>query len=107
MRTFAHLVVALSVVLTSESCSRRVQQVELAQGAPANVAELWQEPTAPRDLFSGAGSERLAPQSDTFSFVARDTSGWSPGFDVRDAHGVEWSVKLGPEAQSEVVTSRI
>ena len=79
MRTFAHLVVALSVVLTSESCSRRLHQVELAQGAPANVAELWQEPTAPRDLFSGAGSERLAPQSDTFSFVARDTSGWSPG----------------------------
>ena len=28
-------------------------------------------------------------------------------FDVRDAHGVEWSVKLGPEAQSAVVTSRI
>jgi hypothetical protein len=39
--------------------------------------------------------------------VARDTSGWSPGFDVRDAAGAEWSVKLGPEAQSEVVSSRI
>jgi hypothetical protein len=39
--------------------------------------------------------------------VARDTSGWSPGFDVRDANGLEWSVKLGPEAQSEIVISRI
>ena len=107
MRRLAHLVVALGVVLASESCARGLQQVELAQGAPSNVGELWQEPTMPRDLFSGAGSETLAPTSDTFSFVARDTSGWSPGFDVRDAHGVEWSVKLGPEAQSEVVTSRL
>jgi hypothetical protein len=39
--------------------------------------------------------------------VARDTSGWSPGFDVRGRDGVEWSVKLGLEAQSEVVSSRI
>jgi hypothetical protein len=36
-----------------------------------------------------------------------DTSGFSPGFDVRDAEGLDWSVKLGPEAQSEVVASRI
>ena len=107
MRTLAHLVIALGVVLASESCAKRLQQVDLPQGAPAHVAELWQQPTAPRDLFAGAGGERLAPQSDTFSFVTRDTSGWSPGFDVRDANGVEWSVKLGPEAQSEVVTSRI
>jgi hypothetical protein len=81
--------------------------VHLAEGPPASISELWQEPSAPRDLFFGAGGERLAPKSDTFTFVARDTSGWSPGFDVRDANGLEWSVKLGPEAQSEIVTSRI
>ena len=40
-------------------------------------------------------------------FVARDTSGRSPGYDVRDRNGTVWSVKLGPEAQSEVVASRI
>ena len=108
MRTLTHLVVALGVVLASESCARGLQQIELAQGAPANVAELWQEPTTPGGISSRAQEAIwLAPKSDTFTFVARDTSGWSPGFDVRDANGVEWSVKLGPEAQSEVVTSRI
>ena len=47
------------------------------------------------------------PRDATYSFVAKDTSGFSLGFDVRSADGLEWSVKLGPEAQSEVVTSRI
>jgi hypothetical protein len=49
----------------------------------------------------------MMPRGTTFTFVARDTGGWSPGFDVRDGNGLEWSVKLGPEAQSEVVASRI
>jgi hypothetical protein len=60
-----------------------------------------------RDLFHGAGGPEFVPRDATFEFVARDTSGWSPGFDVRDRDGVEWSVKLGPEAQSEVVSSRV
>ena len=47
------------------------------------------------------------PRDASFTFVARDTSGWSPGFDVRSEDGTDWSVKLGPEAQSEVVSSRI
>jgi hypothetical protein len=47
------------------------------------------------------------PRDASFAFLARDTSGWSPGFDVRSEDGTDWSVKLGPEAQSEVVSSRI
>jgi hypothetical protein len=39
--------------------------------------------------------------------IAIDTTGFSPGYDVRDAAGVDWDVKLGPEAQTEVVTSRV
>jgi hypothetical protein len=53
------------------------------------------------------GGRPLLPRDTVFTFVARDTSGWSPGFDVRDKAGLEWSVKLGPEAQSEVVSSRV
>ena len=107
MTRLAHVVLVVGAVVASEGCARSLQRVQLAQGGSATVAELWQEPSAPRDLFFGGGGERLAAKSDTFTFVARDTSGWSPGFDVRDANGLEWSVKLGPEAQSEVVTSRI
>jgi hypothetical protein len=39
--------------------------------------------------------------------VQADRSGYSPGYDVRDSEGLEWSVKIGPEAQTEVVASRI
>jgi hypothetical protein len=39
--------------------------------------------------------------------IAKDETGFSPGYDVRDSAGVEWSVKLGPVAQTEVVTSRL
>ena len=46
-------------------------------------------------------------ENGSFAFVQKDTSGRSPGYDVRDAAGVVWSVKLGHEAQSEVVSSRL
>ena len=55
----------------------------------------------------GQAAPELKPRGTTFIFVTRDTTGWSPGFDVRDNDGTEWSVKLGPEAQTEVVASRI
>ena len=83
--------------------------------APMPVAseaaeEIWVEPAdlEQRDLFRGPAMGPEPPQSNaSFAFVKVDTSGRSPGYDVRDANGVAWSVKLGPEAQSEVVASRI
>jgi hypothetical protein len=99
----ATLVTALTVV----ACTRQVRQVQLTPGAPASIAELWQAPAEPRDLFHGPGGRELLPRESSFNFIAADTTGWSPGFDVSDAAGTEWSVKTGAEAQSEVVTSRI
>ena len=89
------------------ACARPVRAVQLTPAQPAVVAELWQAPVDPRDLFHGPGGQELAPRGPAFTFVAEDTTGWSPGFDVRDDSGLEWSVKTGPEAQTEVVTSRI
>ena len=43
----------------------------------------------------------------TYEFVAFKTTGTNPGYDVKDASGRLWSVKLGIEAQSEVTASRI
>ena len=96
-------------ILFAEGCGRRLQRVQLTAGEPAAISQLWQEPTdlERRNLFYGVGGRDLAPDETTFQFITKDTSGWSPGFDVADGNGVEWSVKLGPEAQSEVVTSRI
>jgi hypothetical protein len=105
-RTFV-LVIALAAAVAA--CGRITREVRLTSDPRARVDELWQEPPdlERRNLFYGAGGERLFPGSTTFTFVARDTTGWSPGFDVRGQDGLEWSVKLGPEAQSEVVASRI
>ena len=90
-------------------CSRSVRKVEVTRDKPAEIAELWQEPgdLASRDLFHGAGGAEALPAQTEFAFVAADTTGYSPGFDVKDAKGIEWSVKTGPEAQSEVVSSRV
>jgi hypothetical protein len=84
--------------------------VHLSTEASAKVEELWIEPhdLEQRDLFRGPAFGPPPPQlRSSFEFIKEDTSGKSPGYDVRDANGVEWSVKLGPEAQSEVVASRI
>ena len=71
-------------------------------------AVLWRDPgdISRRDLRYGPGSPALAPQA-PFTFVEEVKSGESPKFKVRDARGAEWSVKLGPEAQSETVATRL
>lgn len=107
LRARPAVILTAVAALAVAACSRQVQNVQLAPGAPAAIAELWQAPAEPRDLFHGPGGKELLPRNTVFTFVAEDTSGWSPGFDVRDSGGMEWSVKTGPEAQSEIVTSRI
>ena len=98
-----------ALALASGGCGKRLQQVQLPEAPAASVAELWQSPTdlEQRDLLHGSGGQALKPRETSFSFVSEDKSGWSPGFDVRDREGVTWSVKLGPEAQTEVVASRV
>jgi hypothetical protein len=74
----------------------------------AAKAVLWQQPAQPtsRNLIWGPGGEDHAPKP-PFTFLDEDTSGTNPKFDVRDANGVRWSVKLGAEAQPEVAASRL
>ena len=69
---------------------------------------LWRDPghIPSRDLRHGPGAPHLVPQP-PYTFVEEVKKGESPKFKVRDARGVEWSVKLGPEAQSETVATRL
>jgi hypothetical protein len=78
--------------------------------SPAQLAELWVDPgPIPRDLAAGpGGNDYVRPTTDArFDVVKRDTTGFSITYRVRDARGREWSVKIGPEAQTEVVASRL
>ena len=104
----------MATVLLALGCGklrRQTPEPALPEGAPPpHLAQLWSEPAdiASRDLFHGPGGRDLLPApGSTFTFVAKDTTGYSPGWDVRDASGMTWDVKQGPEAQSEAVASRL
>jgi hypothetical protein len=75
------------------------------------MAQFWVDPgPAPRDLAAGPQSpiHTPPPKIDArFTVLKQDPAGFSITFRVRDDRGREWSVKIGPEAQTEVVTSRI
>jgi hypothetical protein len=74
------------------------------------MAELWMPPQdlETRDLLHGAGGAAAVPAAGTsYAWIATDTTGYSPGYEVRGPDGRVWDVKLGPEAQSEVVASRV
>jgi hypothetical protein len=76
----------------------------------ATMAQLWIDPrTTERNLFDGPPApDRTRPQSDArYEVLERDTRGFSITYRVRDAHQRLWHVKIGPEAQTEVVSSRI
>ena len=72
------------------------------------TAVLWQAPADihSRNLFYGPGGKGHAPHS-VYSFIKEDLNGTNPKFDVRDENNVKWKVKLGIEAQPEVVATRL
>jgi hypothetical protein len=73
------------------------------------MAEFWMDaPIESRDLRVGPPSAGGAPaRHSILTFLADDSTGFSRKVVVRDASGTEWNVKLGPEAQPEVVSSRL
>ena len=72
------------------------------------VAQLRVPPSTERDLFYGIGGKRYAPAPDVvYKFKAKDETGFSVSYDVVGPDGIEWSAKIGPEAQTEVVVSRL
>ncbi|HEY1577764.1 MAG TPA: hypothetical protein VGF82_11915 [Terracidiphilus sp.] len=69
---------------------------------------LWHDPglAAALDLLNGQGGKDGQPVP-PFRFESEDLHGTNPKFDVHDAHGTKWRVKLGDEARPEVVASRL
>ena len=111
-RPAAALVAALAV----SACIKAQPVVPAPPPDAATMAQLWVEPSdlASRDLFLGPWGTELAPDpSGSWRFVSRKNQGpmllksFSAGYDVQDARGTEWSVKLGAEAQAETTASRL
>lgn len=98
------LLAALSFCVCQPAIAQKSSRSRTVSAAPV----LWRDPgsIASRDLLYGPGSPEMSPAA-PFTFIEEDKSGESPKFEVKDAKGVEWKVKLGPEAQSETVSTRL
>ncbi len=109
MMKSALVAVLLAATLGLACATRAVVVTQPAPVSASQMAELRVDPaTGPRELFWGVGGERYAPAPKaTYTFKAKDETGFSVSYDVIDPDGLEWSAKIGPEAQTEVVVSRI
>jgi hypothetical protein len=76
----------------------------------ANIhnASLWRDPgnIAEKDMFFGEGGKDGQPVA-PFKFTDEDMNGTNPKFNIVDANGGKWRVKLGEESRPEVVASRL
>jgi hypothetical protein len=95
------MVVSLEVFSTVKSEKKK-------QDADSAKPVLWRNPgnLRKRDLYYGPGSKDRAPVP-PFRFIKEVKEGGMPKFDVEDARGVKWRVKLGEEAKAETAASRL
>lgn len=100
------LLIAFSLLVSQAGFSQSKPAKKSKQ--PVAKAIIWRDPgnVSRRDLLYGPGAIELMPQA-PFTFVEEDKSGESPKFEVRDARGDVWTLKLGPEAQAETVSTRL
>lgn len=100
------LLIALSFIIC-QSVFPQSQRVNDSK-EPAARSIIWENPgnILQRNLLYGPGSPEKAPTG-PFTFVKEDKSGESPKLVVRDARGDVWTIKLGPEAQAETVSTRL
>ena len=92
------------------ACQQAIRGAAITQAGTGQMAELWVEPDAPRDLFWGVGGKRLAPDPNgRYTVIEIKRGGYSRGYTVKAPGDTdrEWSAKFPPEASTEVVASRL
>ena len=101
----------IGLVLLAACAGRTAEtQAVIEHPAAVDIKQLWIDPVdlESRDLFNGPGGAKLAPNpAARYEIVEVDETGFSAGYAVRDDQGTAWNVKLGIEAQPEVVASRL
>ena len=101
------VILAAVAALAVATCARQVRNVQVTPARRPPSPSCGRHQPSRAISFTAREGRSFCQATAPFTFVAEDTTGYSPGFDVTDATGMEWSVKTGPEAQTEVVTSRI
>lgn len=110
MKASLSAIISLSLALAGASGGCTHLQVAPTPVPSPDMSALWSDPgdVAQMDLFAGPGGPSNAPDAhDQFTFLTRDSTGYSHGWDVQDSRGRKWGVKLGREAQPEIVVSRL
>jgi hypothetical protein len=103
------LLMLMLLMLSASSTAQKKDKVKEKENAANLPAVIWRDPgdVASLNLLYGAGGKAHAPDPNgTYTFVKEDLKGSSPKFDVEDAQGVGWKVKLGAEPQSETAATR-
>ena len=102
------------VACATAACAPTLQQTRpqglRATTASAPLLELWANPSdlTQRNLLWGPGRPASAPSPNaTYTVLKIDDTGYSSGYDVNGPDGRKWSIKVGKEAQPEIVVSRI
>jgi hypothetical protein len=94
----------------SKSESKKESKKEAREEAAAGLPAVIMEDRDPRslNLYYGPGGQQEAPSAeDGYKFVDEDLKQTSAKFDVDDAQGRRWRVKLGAEPRSETAATRL
>lgn len=99
----------LAVLVIAAGCGRQaIRPTEPEAPSTAQLAQLWIEPESARDLFSGVGGARLAPDPDAkYKVIEIKRGGFSRGYTLLGPGEREWSAKFPPEAGTEIIASRL
>jgi hypothetical protein len=103
-------VVLMFLMLSASLAAQKKDKDKEKQNAANLPAVMWHDPgdVASLNLLYGIGGKEHAPDPNgKFTFVKEDAQGTSPKFDVVDAQGVRWKVKLGQEPRSETAATRL
>jgi hypothetical protein len=102
------VVLLAGMIGIATACHATVRSTATAPITPDQLAELWSPPGSARDLFLGVGGARLAPDpSATYKVLEMKRGGFSMGMTVDGPGDRKWSVKMPPEASTELVASRL
>jgi hypothetical protein len=90
-------------------CAPAIRSTAPGPLTPRQMDQFWEDvDPRSRQLFHGVAGPRVQPDpGGIFDQKHVDTMGFSVTYDVEDESGVEWSIKIGDEAQSEVTASRL
>jgi hypothetical protein len=110
-----HVVMFVSAVIAANSgpvlaaSARAVKRPANGEKSSVGRQVFWVDPVdiSARNLFYGQGGKEHQPVAGNFEFTKEDMNGTNPKFDVKDANGDKWKVKLGDEARPETVATRL